>query len=50
MPSWRLRVPAGDPHGSGDVILRRADGLVRRFYHGTDAPRVEGAVLPDFSQ
>ena len=28
LPSWRLRVPADDPHGSGDVILRRADGFV----------------------
>ena len=28
LPSWRLRVPAGDPHGSGDVVLRRADGFI----------------------
>ena len=28
LPSWRLRVPANDPHGSGDVVLRRADGFI----------------------
>ena len=28
LPSWRLRVPDDDPHGSGDVVLRRADGFV----------------------
>ena len=28
LPSWRLRVPPQDPHGSGDVIVRRADGIV----------------------
>ena len=28
LPSWRLRVPDADPHHSGDVILRRADGFV----------------------
>ena len=28
LPSWRLRVPDDDPHGSGDVVLRRADGFI----------------------
>ena len=28
LPSWRLRVPFNDPHQSGDVVLRRADGFV----------------------
>ncbi len=28
LPSWRLRVPPQDPCGSGDVVLRRADGFV----------------------
>ena len=28
LPSWRLRVPDGDPRESGDVVLRRADGFV----------------------
>ena len=28
LPSWRLRVPAEDPEGSGDVVVRRADGFV----------------------
>ncbi len=28
LPSWRLRVAADDPHQSGDVVLRRADGFV----------------------
>ena len=28
LPSWRLRVPAADPDGSGDVVLRRADGFI----------------------
>ena len=28
LPSWRLRVPNHDPYGSGDVVLRRADGFV----------------------
>ena len=28
LPSWRLRVADDDPHGSGDVVLRRADGFI----------------------
>ena len=28
LPSWRLRVADHDPHGSGDVVLRRADGFI----------------------
>ena len=28
LPSWRLRVAADDPEGSGDVVLRRADGFI----------------------
>ena len=28
LPSWRLRVADHDPHGSGDVMLRRADGFI----------------------
>ena len=28
LPSWRLRVADNDPHGSGDVVLRRADGFI----------------------
>tara|TARA_B100000405_G_scaffold8223_1_gene7199 strand:- start:1778 stop:2560 length:783 start_codon:yes stop_codon:yes gene_type:complete len=28
LPSWRLRVGDDDPHGSGDVVLRRADGFI----------------------
>jgi glutamyl-tRNA synthetase len=28
LPSWRLRVVDDDPHGSGDVVLRRADGFI----------------------
>ena len=28
LPSWRLRVPTADPEGSGDVVLRRADGFI----------------------
>ena len=28
LPSWRLRVPDADPHHSGDVIVRRADGYI----------------------
>ena len=28
LPSWRLRVADDDPHGSGDVALRRADGFI----------------------
>ena len=28
LPSWRLRVPTHDPNGSGDVVLRRADGFI----------------------
>ena len=28
LPSWRLRVSDDDPHGSGDVVLRRADGFI----------------------
>lgn len=28
LPSWRLRVPTEDPEGSGDVVLRRADGFI----------------------
>ena len=28
LPSWRLRVADHDPHGSGDVLLRRADGFI----------------------
>lgn len=31
LPSWRLRVPPDDPFGSGDVVVRRADGFVA--YH-----------------
>lgn len=28
LPSWRLRVADDDPHASGDVVLRRADGFI----------------------
>ena len=28
LPSWRLRVADDDPHSSGDVVLRRADGFI----------------------
>ena len=28
LPSWRLQVPAADRFGSGDVVLRRADGFI----------------------
>ena len=28
LPSWRLRVADDDPHGSGDVVVRRADGFI----------------------
>ena len=28
LPSWRLRVPELNPYGSGDVVVRRADGYV----------------------
>ena len=28
LPSWRLRVPSRDPDGSGDVVVRRADGFI----------------------
>ncbi len=28
LPSWRLRVADDDPHGSGDVVMRRADGFI----------------------
>jgi len=28
LPSWRLRVAEDDPYGSGDVVLRRADGFI----------------------
>ena len=28
LPSWRLRVAHDDPHGSGDVVVRRADGFI----------------------
>ena len=28
LPSWRLRVADYDPHGSGDVVLLRADGFI----------------------
>ena len=28
LPSWRLRVADEDPHSSGDVVLRRADGFI----------------------
>ena len=28
LPSWRLRVPICDPDGSGDVVVRRADGFI----------------------
>ena len=28
LPSWRLRVPEHNPFGSGDVVVRRADGFI----------------------
>ena len=28
LPSWRLRVPELNPYGSGDVVVRRADGYI----------------------
>jgi glutamyl-tRNA synthetase len=28
LPSWRLRVPEHNPYGSGDVVVRRADGFI----------------------
>ena len=28
LPSWRLRVPDHNPYGSGDVVVRRADGFI----------------------
>ena len=28
LPSWRLRVPQLNPYGSGDVVVRRAEGYV----------------------